>query len=441
MTLALDLTGILLFNRIGEALFRYYHLSETIQEQKQIICTAFLISVGLNTLGAMLLCGFSSPISSFISSAEGFRPLFMLFSLTLVFEAMIVLPLIHIRLQERPVLYLCINLLKLFTQIGCNLYFIVFLNLHIEGMVYSSVISSSLIALILSAITLSNTGLHFKLKFAKGMMLFSAPMMLASVASFILTYGDRYFLKIYNSAADIGIYSLAYKFGFLLATVAWDPFAKYWDNQRYTIYKSGDRQLYQRFFLYISSFLVCVALGESLFVSDLLKIMSAPEFWSAARYVPLITLAYLLVCWTFFCNFGLLVQQKTIFIAISEVVAASIIILSYWLLIPNWGILGAAIATIIGFFARLIFVNHFSNKFYDMQLRWTPIYRMLIAAGLAYACSLIVTPDNPLIAILCKAMIYLAFVAYLALFITFSKEDKEFIFSQLKLLKTTIKRG
>ena len=53
---------------------------------------------------------------------------------------------------------------------------------------------------------------------------FSIPLIPASLGMFILHFSDRYFVKHFCSLSDVGIYSLGYKFGFILSVIVIHPF-------------------------------------------------------------------------------------------------------------------------------------------------------------------------------------------------------------------------
>ena len=384
MSMALDLTGILVCNRIGEAIFRYYLLAKDPKEKAQTISTAFLLAILINTAGFILLLLAHKPISSFINPDPEFQILFILFAITLIFEAITSIPIIYLRIQNLAKYYLVISVVRLLIQVSLNIYFVVLQDLHVAGVVYSALISNFIMGVILGSYFISKNGIHFRKDIAYKIFIFSIPMIFVASASFVTTFGDRYFLKLYATLTDVGIYSLAYKFGFLLIALSWDPFFKYWEGQRYRVYKADDAQAqFEKSFVYLSLWLFSMGTLISIFLGDLLQILSTEEFYPAANYAPLIILAFIFHAWAGYCNFGIFLREKTKYMAYVEILSAIMIIGLYILLIPNYGILGAAIATTLGYFLRFIILTKVSFSLYPMRLPWIRVSCMLVLCIIA----------------------------------------------------------
>lgn len=384
MSIALDLVGILVCNRIGEAIYRYYFMAKDAAEKAQTISTAFSLAILINFVGFLVLLLVSKPVSDFITPEPDFHRLFVLFAVTLIFEAIVNIPIIYLRIHNMAKYYLLVSVIKLAIQLSLNIYFVVILDLHVAGVVYSALISNAIMGFILGAYFLSKNGLHFKIKIAYKIVTFSIPMIFVATASFVTTFGDRYFLKLYSTLDDVGIYSLAYKFGFLFMTLSWDPFFKYWEGQRYRVYESDDAQdQFAKSFVYVSLWLISLGTLISVFLGDLLVILSDEKFHSAAEYAPIIILAYIFYAWGYYCDFGIFLKEKTKYLAYTEVVSAILILLLYFALIPKYGVFGAATATAIGYFLRFLILKAVSFSLYPMHLPWLRVSTILAICAIS----------------------------------------------------------
>ena len=110
-------------------------------------------------------------------------------------------------------------------------------------------------------------------------------------------------------------------------------------------------------------------------------------------------------------------------IAYSEMIAALVITVAYFTLIPAFGIFGAAWATVIGFFARFYWTNRKGKQFYDMELPWKKVLLTAALAMLALSLSLLV-PENIMISILSRTMILVLFIAVFFISPILSRSDK-----------------
>jgi O-antigen/teichoic acid export membrane protein len=410
LAMTIDLVGILLGLRIGQAIFRFYHEYENTRDRHSVISTSLYLVGVLNFLGVLLLVIFSQPLSDMIFGGEEGRHWLMVFSLSLFFHSYIEIPMIYLRILQRPWLYVSFSCLRVLLQVVLNIWFIVFLGMRVEGMIYSAVISGGVMALLLIAFTLRHTGWRWSKEQAKQMTIFSLPMVLTSLVSFYITFGDRYFLRAWASLEEVGLYALGYKFGFLLGFIIAGPFSNIWDAEKYRVYALPEaRSIFQQTFLGYSAVLLVAVTGISLFIEDLLRIMSAPAFWSAHQVVPLVLLAYLFNAWYGFTNMGILVRKKTMEMTWGTLLAALVATIFYVLLIPRWGGMGAALASVFAFGSRCVYTTWRSQRLYDMGPQWGRVAILAVPAVVIYSLSRY-TPDDMVWSLLCN---FLLFIAYL----------------------------
>ena len=432
LSMLIDFVSIILGMRLGEAIFRFYSTTTSDSDQKTVISTSLFLSVLLNGIGAVVVILFSRPLAHLLFGDYAYAEFVKLFSLTLLLQAFIEVPLIYIRAQQRPWLFIGFSLFKLALQLGLNIYFIVVKGLLIEGVIYSALISGGIMATLLMAYTLSTVGVRLSYRMSMNLVRFSVPLMLASVGSFYLTFGDRYFLRVFGDLEDVGIYALGYKFGFILIVLMWDPFEKIWATQRYVVYKRPDaKNIFQRTFVFVSILMLSAALGISLFVKDLLYIMSDPAFHEAHAIVPIILVAYIFQAWTNYCYFGLLLNRKTIQITYGSAVAVAVITVAYLTLIPLFGVYGAAWATVIGFVARLFWISWKSRLEYDMQLPWGKVGLLMGLATGIYGLSWFV-PESLVPSIILRVMLFLLFFVIFMKLPILSMGEKNLVIKILK---------
>ena len=179
---------------------------------------------------------------------------------------------------------------------------------------------------------------------------------------------------------------MAYRFGFVLSAFIAAPFQQIWAPERFQIAKRPNAQdIFRRVFLYFNIAMGCTAMIISLFVRDMLKVMSDPNFWSAYAVVPLILVAQILHQWTAYNNLGLLITKKTKKFAWGSAVAIPSVLILNFLLIPRYGVWGAAIATIIAYVLRFLVIQMHSQREYRIHYDWLRIGKLYAILGTAVA--------------------------------------------------------
>ncbi len=389
LSMTLDFVGIILGLRIGEAIFRYYADYEKKSDKNEVISTALWLVAILNAVGFLLIAASAKPISTMVFGNTGQVRNLLLFSLTLLMQGFIAIPMTYIRARQRPWLFVVFSTIKLTLQLGLNILFVVYMKLHVEGVIYSTIIASLCMACLLGFYTLKDCGIRFSRQKARRLISFSLPMMTTGIIAFYVTFGDRYFLRFYGGGLnEVGVYSLGYKFGFILMFLVVMPFASIWDSEKYNIAKkNAAKKEFQKIFIIYSTIVILACICISLYVKDLLRLMSAPAFWGAAKIVPIILGAYLANALSQYVNLGILLRHKTIEITYGTIIAAGVISIGYYLLIPRYGAMGAALATLLAFASRTVWVYWRAKKLYDMELRWNSVGLLIGLWGIVYICS------------------------------------------------------
>src|SRR6266568_3767129 len=259
-----------------------------------------------------------------------------------------------------------------------------------------AVLSTALIVLLSSLVTniatgaflacylVRDVGLRFSKGAARDLLRFGVPFIGTQVATFILTFGDRYFLRSVSDTSAVGLYGLAYQFGFLLAMIGEVPFTTVWEPASFEIAKRRDRnELYARGFIYFNVVLLSVAVLIILFAGDFLRIVAAPAFRPAADLVPVIVLAYVLQSWTIMHYIGIQIRERTEFYTLANWAGAIVALAGYAVLIPRLLGLGAALATVAAFAVREGAVYMLSQRLWPVRYRWAPVLRLLVVATAA----------------------------------------------------------
>ena len=414
LSMVIDLSGIIFGLRIGEAIFRFYLEYDTQDMKNRVISTALLMTFMLNVVGLAIILSLSGTISELVLNGTSYQHLLSLFSLTLLFGPMIEIPMTFIRAQQRPWLFVSMSTLKLGLQLSLNIYLVVFRQMGVTGVIFSSVIASGAMAILLGGYSLHQTGIRFSRSTAKDLAVFSYPLVLTAIISFYVTFGDRYFLKLYGSLTDVGLYALGYRFGFLLSFIGTGPFFAIWDSERYHVLKRPDaRETFQQVFIFFSTFSILIAVLISVFSKNVVMVMADPDFWPAVRIVPIVIMGYFFQGWAGFCNLGIMIEKKTLLITHSVVITAVVITVLYFLLIPRFGAMGAAWATLIGYAVRFLYIHWNAAKLYNMELPWKRVLLLFPPCIIAMLASFLCSND-----LLLSLIINVAVVLLLAFVIT-----------------------
>ncbi len=432
LSTTVDLFAVVFGLRVGEAIFRYHANYQETRDKNEVISTALILVAGLTLFGLLLIWVFGRELSLVAFGTTRRATELRLYGLTLPLAAIIELVFISLRAEQRAWSFVVLSTLRLTLQLGFNIYFVVLEQMRVIGVVYSALLSGSIMVAVLTVYMLSRTGLRFSSNKAREFVAFSWPLVLSAIATFFFTSSDRYFLRHFGDVAEVGIYSLGYQFGYMLLAVGWSPFAGIWDSQRYVVLKSADPQrLFNNTFVVMSAILIFGALGISIFSKDVLRIMSSRHFWRAYQVVPMIVTAYVFQAWTSFSNVGLLLRGKTLHMFFATIVAALVASTGYVILIPRYGAIGASIATLFGFITRFTWIYSASQSAYNMGLRWWKVIKIGVVAVAVYLVSPFV-PAGIVWAIALHAVEMVVFIALLLMLPVFDEQERSRILALIR---------
>ena len=378
----LDLTStivsIFISMRIGSAVIRFYYDSIDELEQKKVVSTAYMATFVSALLVVLFSQIFSIRLSGLIFDTNIYDKYFKLVFMATALSLISSVPEAYLMARKQSIFYTIISLMTLSSYLILNIYFIVFLKMGILGILYSSVITKIFNSSVLSFYCITKNSLFFSFTKFKSMLKFSLPLIPANVGTFILNYADRFILQKLATIAEVGIYALGYKFGYMLPVLVMGPINMIWTPQMFELASKSDKKTIEKMFTYIMLILIFCGLGLILLTKDAIRIMATPPFYPAYKVVSFVVLGYILRGMASFFWNGIMIAKKTIYIGISVFISALSNILLNILLIPQFRAMGAAYSTAISFFIMFVLIFYFCQRVYSIKCEWGRISKIAI---------------------------------------------------------------
>lgn len=194
------------------------------------------------------------------------------------------------------------------------------------------------------------------------------------MAFWVMSYIDRLFLAEMTDMETVGLYSTAYMLGLGMSLVhesvhrAWQPyFYEYLAKDNQEIKKRMVKYTWLYYAGSIVAFLVYVEM-----VRLLLPILVGEEYLPAMEFVPLLVLGYTVLGMYRVIAGYLYHNSRTLTLAAVTVFSALINIIMNYILIPEYGAIGAAQATLIAFLALFLIVKVIVVRTSDMP--WLKVF-------------------------------------------------------------------
>ena len=289
--------------------------------------------------------------TSLIPELQGNADIIRAIALIPLFDALTVIPYSILRMQRKAKRFAMLRVINVAINLVLNIILVGSFHMGIWGIVVSGVISSLLAALFILPEIIQFTRPKIDTELGAEMLSFGLPTVPSAFSGMMLQVADRPIMTAMAGADMTGLYQANYRLGIpmmMLVSVfefAYKPFYL-------THYKDeGAEVLFARIFTYFTVLCAGLFLCISFFIGDIvqLKIGSTTiinaSYWSGIGIIPIILAGY------FFngaaTNFaaGLHIHKKTGWLPIATGIAAIVNISLNILLIPIWGMYGAAWAT------------------------------------------------------------------------------------------------
>jgi len=247
--------------------------------------------------------------------------------------------------------------------------------------------------------------------YLRNLLLFCLPIIPGFLSSWVLNLSDRIFLERYFTTAEVGIYSLGYQIAglVLLFTTAfksaYDPYFYHIANT-----KSGDeakRILYKTNHIFLIV-LILTSFMISFFAKDGVILFFNSKYYPAYQIVPLVSFGYLFSQNTALLNVMIYQEKKTKVVMYITIISALANIGLNFLIIPIWGIYGAAVSTLISYFILFVLSYILAKKYFFIPFNWNQLIPVLLGCLFVYSMTFIISFENVILSLIVKTSIILA---------------------------------
>ena len=307
--------------------------------------TAFMAMYGGTlTLGLFVFAG---PIAVLLTGDSAHADLVRVVAVTLYAEALTIVPLTVIRMQERSGFYVRISMARFAGTLVLSILFVAGLGWGVRGALLAIAVPTAGILLLLVAEYRLSLGRRPSLELLKRMLAFGLPFFPVLLSAWVIDGSDRYIIELFRSREEVGTYALAYRIAAVML-MAITAFSMGWAPLRYKIYEQpGARETYRRLASYYVVVISFIGVGLGAFSRDIVAVIAPSSYAAAGAVVPIIALAYAIYGVNVLMITGMGVTKRTGPLAPIALAGATLNIGLNLLLVPRFGIQAAALSTAV----------------------------------------------------------------------------------------------
>ncbi|MBH09818.1 MAG: hypothetical protein CMG74_05560 [Candidatus Marinimicrobia bacterium] len=381
----------MIFYRYGmDTALLKYSVQKKGQEKKEYISVIYGIQV-ITSLSFSSILFFTKDIIAKVVLGVDRPDWIVLLSAVLLLDALWNMPILLLRAEEKPIPFVCFNLVNVLSTMGFNIFFVVMLKKGIAGVLLANLIASSIVFVFSLPVIIKRVSFkRIRSKTLNTVFKFAIPFLPAGIFTMIMELANRYLLNWMNGTKDVGLYSAGHKlgvFGLIIVmgfNMGWTPY----------FLKRGKEPGARKDFAHASTLFLgllgFVIVIISLWVPEIMRLsigtktLIGEKFWGSEDIVFCILLAYF-----FFGTYviqlpGIYMKDITKWIPFFRAVGALVNISLNIILIPIYGVVGSAWATVFAFVFMSLSIFIRSNKIYPIPYNWSSWVFPIIFMGIVF---------------------------------------------------------
>jgi O-antigen/teichoic acid export membrane protein len=394
----------------SSALFRTYFAHSQSEERETVVTTSLWLILTLSFPIGLLALILAEPLALVLTGNAGYTSWVILGIGGVAFKTLLRIPFAVLRAREQSRRYASLALAQSMVGIVSGIIFVVGLHLGGRGVLLSQLTAEILLCAYLVPATLRGLKFKFSKRDAQELLGYGIYIVPTSILNFLLNLSDRYFLKHFISLQAVGLYALGYRFGEILF-FAMSAFRLAWPQFLFGNQRSPEASaLYARVCTYFLTVMGFLWLAVSLLAEELIIIMAPPSFYEAHRVIPWIAGAFLFEGLIDVAEVSTqLYRRKVRYRPAITGAAAGLSLGLNFLLVPRYGIVGAAASTFVCFVFRFILHLLVGYRSFPVPYEYARIVRLVLVGIALYGIGSFVAWGSLQAAVAGKVFLLLCF--------------------------------
>lgn len=383
-----------------EPAFMRFWSKDAGKENNRVFANAFTTVALLSVVVTALTIALAAPIaaSPLLKLGRQGAHLVQIAALIPLLDGLVLIPFAQLRMQQRPKVFASLRLLSVVVTFAFTMLFVVGFGWGIEGALWAGVIGSATTFLVflpgvlrtLRSVPKSASGL------LRQMLAFGLPTVPSSFSSIMVQVADRPIMMMLTSSSVVGMYQTNFRLALpmmMFVTVfeyAWKPF---YLNHRHD---QDAKHTFARVFTAFTAVCGAIFLTTALFIEYVVQLpfiggrFVNPEYWQGMTIIPVVMFAYFFNGVFINMAAGLHIEKRTGYFPVATLAAASVSVVATWLLVPSYGIIGAAWAKVLAYVVSAVILYVVSQRFYPVSYEWSKVLSLVCGTATLFAMVMLI---------------------------------------------------
>jgi O-antigen/teichoic acid export membrane protein len=375
---------VLVFGTDG-ALVRFFYGEPDREARRRMVSSSLAFRIATSLAASAALAAAAAPLADHLVGSPAYHKYVRIGALTLPFTLLMLFANDVLRVTFQPWKFVGLNLAQTVVTAAASLWLVVARDLGVAGVLYGKLAGDATGALLGLALIRHNLTPRLDREILGRMLRFGLPLVPASLAFGVVSAADRYFLQATRGLAEVGVYAVAVKF-FAVVMMAVSAFSLAFFPFAHARAQSPEApRLYARVLgLYVAG-AALAALLVGAFAPEVLAVLVPPEYAAAAQPALLLTFAAVAYGAYYVCCLGIQLALRTSLLAWTGLAGAAVAVIGNAALTPRFGMMGAAVATLLGNVTLAVVTYVASQRVYPLPFRGrrlAALFALALALGL-----------------------------------------------------------
>jgi O-antigen/teichoic acid export membrane protein len=363
---------------ISSAFFRFYFDSKDPAHRLLVVRTSFWFTIASATVALVLGVALADPIAELLGLDDPnlVRAGFVGVWAQMNYEQLTAL----FRAEERSTAFVLASLANVLLTIGATVLLVVVWEQGAIGVIVGNFTGTLLVYLTLLGVHRAQLGLQFSRPLLREMNRFGVPLVPAALALIVVNFSDRFFLVHLADLEEVGLYEIGVRVASAMVLLL-TAFRTAWPAFAYSIEDDGEAK---RTYAYVLTYLVAIAswlaLALGLLAPWLVRLLTTPEFQEGERVVAPLAFAGMAYAAYIVMAIGVGRARRTQMNWAITGLAALVNVALNLLLIPEYGMMGAAAATVVAYAVMFVAMTWYAQRVFPTPYQWRRVVTAVAAA-------------------------------------------------------------
>jgi O-antigen/teichoic acid export membrane protein len=408
ITICGGVLGLMMAFASSEALSRFFYTESESSRKNLVVSTAVIGSAVIGIGLVFLAVSSAGPVGLLVFSTHEYDGLIALSFASAWCALLVDIGTAYLRLRYLSGKFITVVLAQVVMTLALNVYFVVWEELGIRGILYSNILSSLCVGGALTLSILWTVGVKCSPTLFLDFVKFGVPLLPSQMGLWFGYLSNRFFLQAYASLTEVGLFTFGYNLGILVSRFVSTPLNSFWAPRKLELLLSRSEEapgLVSRVCIYSTILVVFIALLLSLTARDIVKIIAGAEYYRAHEIVPAMCLAIAIGSLENHVNAGILLKKRTGLLSLCGVLSLVAMLAANYVLVPIWGMWGAASAILVGNVLRVSLIYLSSQSIHPLPFDIVRLIKVYCVGLVLYgAGELFVVHENVVIELVLRAL-------------------------------------